>query len=124
MVEVDEHHAIGDDALAPDRHMLERGDRALLTQRGLGADLDLALMRADLATTPDPAPAAQSHNRALRDLELHSRVDEAHAVELQPPPETQLQPRESREHHEIAWAQHLVAPHEGEEGRRSTVKRF
>ena len=32
VVEVDQHHAVGDHALAPDRHVLERGDRALLAR--------------------------------------------------------------------------------------------
>ena len=38
VVEVDQHHAVGDDALAADRHVLEGGDRALLAEHGLGAD--------------------------------------------------------------------------------------
>ena len=32
VVEVDQHHAVGDDALAPDRDVLEGGDRALLAR--------------------------------------------------------------------------------------------
>ena len=39
VVEVDEHHAVGDDALAPDRDVLEGRDRALLAEHGLGADV-------------------------------------------------------------------------------------
>ena len=39
VVEVDQHHAVGDDALAADRDVLEGGDRALLAHHGLRADL-------------------------------------------------------------------------------------
>ena len=40
VVEVDEHHPVGDDALAADRDVLEGGDRALLAHHRLRADLD------------------------------------------------------------------------------------
>ena len=59
VVEVDQHHAVGDDALAPDRDVLEGGDRALLAEHGLRADLDLALVDADLRAVADPRPAAE-----------------------------------------------------------------
>src|SRR5699024_7584139 len=48
VVEVDQHHAVGDHALAADRHVLEGGDRALLAEHGLGPDLAHALVDADL----------------------------------------------------------------------------
>ena len=38
VVEVDHHHPVGDDALAPDRHALVGRDRAFLADDGLGAD--------------------------------------------------------------------------------------
>jgi hypothetical protein len=44
VVEVDEHHPVGDDALAADRHVLEGRDRALLAEHGLRADAHLALV--------------------------------------------------------------------------------
>src|SRR4051812_22341317 len=69
VVEVDEHHAVGDDALAPDRHVLEGGDGALLADHALGADADLALVRADLRAMADPRPAPEVELRALADLE-------------------------------------------------------
>ena len=59
MVEVDQHHAVGDDALAADRDVLEGGDRALLAHHGLRPDLDLALVGADLRAVADPRPAAE-----------------------------------------------------------------
>ena len=58
VVEVDQHHAVGDDALAPDRDVLVGGDRALLADHGLRADAHLALVHADLAAVADPRPAA------------------------------------------------------------------
>src|SRR5262249_22041049 len=54
VVEVDHHHAFGDDALAPDRDVLEGRDRALLAEHALGADDQLSLVDADLAAVPDP----------------------------------------------------------------------
>ena len=60
VVEVDQHHAVGDDALAADRDVLEGGDRALLAHHGLGADLDDALVRADLGPVADPATSGRA----------------------------------------------------------------
>src|SRR6185295_20055398 len=94
VVEVDQHHAVGDDALAPDRDALEGGDGALLTHHGLGADRHLALVHADLGPVPDPRPAPEPQDGAAADLELHARPDEARAVRLQAPPPAQLQPPE------------------------------
>src|SRR3954447_13028197 len=64
VVEVDQHHAVGDDALAADRHVLEGRDRALLADHRLGADRDLALVDADLAAVADPRPAAEAQDGA------------------------------------------------------------
>ncbi len=63
VVEVDQHHAVGEDALAPDRDVLVGGDRALLADHRLRADRDLALVHADLAAVPDPRPAADAQRR-------------------------------------------------------------
>src|SRR5215210_4947984 len=65
VVEVDQHHAVRDDALAADRDVLEGGDRALLAHHGLGADLDLPLVGADLRAVADPAPAPEADAGAL-----------------------------------------------------------
>ena len=54
VIEVDHHHPVGDDALAADRDVLERRDRALLAEHGLGADRQLTLVDADLAAVTDP----------------------------------------------------------------------
>src|SRR4051794_10143879 len=94
VVEVDQHHAVGDDALAPDRHVLEGRDRALLAEDALGPDVDLALVHADLAAVADPRPAPEVERRVAPDLELHARPHEREAVGPQPAPEAQLQPRE------------------------------
>src|SRR5262249_59184673 len=68
VIEVDHHHAVGDDALASDRDALERGDRALLTEHALGADDQLALVDADLAGVSNPRPAPQADPRIPADL--------------------------------------------------------
>src|SRR5437763_684535 len=65
VVEVDQHHAVGDDALTADRDVLEGGDRALLTEHGLRADVDLALVGANLGAVADPRPTAEMDLRAL-----------------------------------------------------------
>src|SRR5437763_8110659 len=82
VVEVDQHHAVGDHALAPDRHVLEGGDRALLAHHRLRPDRDNALVAADLRAVPEPGPAPELDSRALSDLERDARADEAQAVEL------------------------------------------
>src|SRR5205814_3361290 len=93
VIEVDQHHAIGDDALAADRDVLVAGDRALLPDHGLGADADLALVRADLRAVADPRPAAQVELGVLADLDRDVRAHEAEPVGHQPPAPPQLQPQ-------------------------------
>ncbi len=95
VVEVDQHHAVGEDALAPDRDVLEGRDRALLADHRLGADAHLALVHADLAAVPDPRPAADAQRGAAADLELHAGADEADAFGLQASAEAQLEPARS-----------------------------
>src|SRR4029079_2854264 len=58
VVEVDQHHAVGDDALAADRDVLEGGDRALLPEHGLRPDLAQALVTPQLAAGAKPGPGA------------------------------------------------------------------
>ncbi len=64
VVEVDHHHAVGDDALAPDRDVLVGRDRALLAHHGLGTERELALVDADLAAVADPRPPPEGDGGA------------------------------------------------------------
>ena len=97
VVEVDQHDAVGDDALTADRDVLEGGDRALLAEHGLRADPRLALVHADLRAVADPRPAPKVQRRVLADLDRHARADEAQAVGLQPTAPAQLQPQPARD---------------------------
>ena len=65
VVEVDEHRPVGDHALLADPHPLVGGDRALLAHHRLVADLDHALVAADLRAVADPDEAAEA-DPALR----------------------------------------------------------
>src|SRR4051812_4918982 len=112
VIEVDEHHAVGDDALAPDRHVLERADGALLPDHRLGTDDDLALVRADLRAVADPGPAAEHDARPLADLEVHPGAHEADAVGLQPAAPAQLEPRPARDEERVLRREHAVGSHE------------
>src|SRR5687767_15397006 len=123
VVEVDQHHAVGDDALAADRDVLEGGDRALLAHHGLGADRDLALVGADLAAVADPGPAAEPHHRVGADLELHARADEAQPVRLEPAAPAELQPRPADDQAAVLEAEHPFAAHEPQEHQRPAVER-
>src|SRR5580692_4126496 len=91
VIEVDQHHAVGDDALASDRHLLVGRDRAVLADHRLRANAHLALVHADLAAVPDPRPTPDPQRCMAADLERHSRADEADPVRLQTLAETQLQ---------------------------------
>ena len=59
VVEVDEHGPVGDHAFGPDPDAAVGGDRAFLAEDGLGADLDFALVAADLGAVTDPDRAAE-----------------------------------------------------------------
>ncbi len=111
VVEVDQHHPVGEDALAPDLYALVGGDRALLTHHGLGADRHLALVHPDLAAVPDPRPAADSQPRVRSDLELHARTHEADPVRLQTPAEAQLQPSPPHQQPRVVVVDHVVRTH-------------
>src|SRR5205085_3029499 len=80
VVEVDQHHAVRDHALAADRHVLEGRDRALLSEHRLGSDPHLTLVHADLAPVTDPRPPAEHQPRSGLDLEADPGADEAEAV--------------------------------------------
>src|SRR5204863_2730937 len=82
VVEVDQHHAIGDHALSPDRDVLIGGDRALLAEHCLRTDRHDALVRADLRAVADPRPAPELDARLLSDLDDHPGADECKAVEV------------------------------------------
>src|SRR5688500_333731 len=85
VVEVDQHHAVGDHALPPDRDVLVGRDRALLAEHGLRADRDDALVTADLRAVPQPRPAPELDTAASPDLDHDAARDEGKAVQLQPP---------------------------------------
>ena len=123
VVEVDQHHAVGDDALAADRDVLEGGDRALLAHHGLRPDLDLALVGADLRAVADPAPAAELDVRALADLERDAGADEAQPVGLEAPAPAQLQPRPAHDQPEVPEGQHPVGAHEAQQRERAAAQR-
>ena len=54
VVEVDQHHTVGDQALPPDRDALKGRDRALLSEHRLGTNHHLALVDTDLGVVADP----------------------------------------------------------------------
>src|SRR4029079_5587514 len=114
----------GDHALAPDRDVLEGRDRAFLTQHGLGADLALALVDADLAVVSEPGPAAEPEDGVAADLELDPRRDEAQPVRLQAPAQAQLQPRPAHDQPRVVDVEHPVAAHEARQGERAAVQRL
>ena len=122
VVEVDQHHAVGDDALAPDRDVLEGRDRALLADHGLGSDLHLALVHAQLAAVPDPCPAPDPQRRVAPDLELHARAQKADAVGLQTFAEAQLQVRQACQQQRVGGCQHPVRAHEAQQRQRPPVQ--
>jgi len=122
VVEVDEHGAVGDDALAADRDVLVGGDGALLAEHGLGADLEDAFVDADLAAVAEPRPAAEADDRVLADLEPDLRADEGEPVELQPAPEPQLPVGEPQQQAHVLQVEHPVAPHEREQRERASAQ--
>src|SRR5215210_3644132 len=123
VVEVDQHHAVGDHALAADRDMLERGDRALLAKNGLGADGDGALVTADLASMPDPGPSTQLEGGSRTYLEAASGPHECGAVEQQPPAQAQLPEPEPRDQAPVLEVQHAVTAHEAQQREQAAVAR-
>ena len=80
VVEVDEHRPVGDHALLADPHPLVSGDRALLADHGLGADLDDALVAADLGAVAEPDEAAELDPAAAADLQFEAGAEEDRAV--------------------------------------------
>jgi hypothetical protein len=70
MVEVDEHRPVGDHALLADPNPLVGRDRALLAHHRLRADLDHALVAADLGPVADPAERSEVNLGPLADLQL------------------------------------------------------
>src|SRR5262249_7015293 len=56
------------------------GDRALLAEHGLGADLDQPLMTADLGPVADPDEATEVDPPPRRDLDLEPATEEDEAV--------------------------------------------
>jgi len=123
VVEVDEHHAVGDDALAPDRDVLEGRDRALLTEHGLGPDPDLALVHADLRAVPDPGPASEDEPRPGLDLERHAGTHEGEPVGDQTLAPAQLQPAQAQRQQRVLRREHAARVQEPQEGQHAAVAR-
>src|SRR5439155_8477408 len=114
VIEVDQHHAVGDHALAPDRHVLVRGDRALLAEHGLRADRDDALVAADLRSVAEPRPAAELDPPSLADLERDLRPDECDAVGPQAPTTGRREesaPQQAEEQTRVLRGEHAVREH-------------
>src|SRR5919206_316349 len=123
VVEVDQHHAVGDHAFAADRHVLVGGDRALLPEHGLGPDPHHALVAADLGAVPEPRPAPELDSRAIGYLERHPRPDEREPVEPEPPPEPQLAQAESDDEPQVVEVEHARPAHEAQQRERAAVER-
>jgi len=121
VVEVDEHDAVGEDALAPDGHVLEGRDRALLPEHGLGPDAHLALVHADLGVVPDPRPASQHQARAGLDLEGHPGAHEGQPVGDQPLAPAQLQPHQAQRQQPVLGREHAPRTQEAQQGQRPAV---
>src|SRR5690606_30204088 len=85
VVEVDEHRPVGDHALFADPHPAVGGDRALLPQHRLGADLHLALVAADLRPVPKPDEAAEADPAAAGDVQFQPAAEEDRPVGPPPP---------------------------------------
>src|SRR5215208_4726511 len=123
MVEVDQHRPVRDHALLPDAHPLVRGDRALLAEDRLGADLHDPFMTADLGPIPYPGEAAEPDLRTLADLELQALAEEDGTVGLPAPARGRQEaaPQVAPEQSGIAPIEHAFAAEEAEQadhGRR------
>src|SRR5215216_1798937 len=116
VVEVDQHHAVGDHALATDRDVLVRGDRALLPDHGLRADRDRALVAADLAAMPHPGPAPQLERGPRPHLDAASGTHEREPVEPQARAQPQLEEAQPDDQPAVLQVQHPVPSHEAEQG--------
>src|SRR6185437_83613 len=124
VVEVDQHHPVGDDALPADLHVLVGGDRALLAHHRLCADRHFALVHPDLRAVADPRPATDPQRRVLADLELDARAEEADAVGLQAPAPAQLKPQQAGAQHRIVAVEHVVRTHEAKQRKRAATLRW
>src|SRR6476619_2512861 len=122
MVEVDEHRSVGDHALLADPHPLVRGDRALLAHHRLRADLDDALVAADLGAVADPDEAAELDPPAAGDLQFEAAAEEEQAVGAPAAPRSreeapaQITPEQARVlevEHPVAGAEADCANHGG-----------
>ena len=118
VVEVDEHHPVGDDALAADRHVLVGGDRALLADHGLGADPHLALVDADLAAVAEPRPAPRT-SRASRPISklTPGATKQRPSVWRRAAKRSFSQPRRTSEPR-VLEVEHAVGAHEAQEHER------
>ena len=121
VVEVDEHAAVGEDALAPDRDVLVGGDRALLPEDALGADAHLPLVHSDIGPVADPRPAAEHQAGVPPDLQGDAGPHERHPVGHQPPAPAQLQPRQAQREAQVGEVEHPVRAQEAQEHERAAT---
>ena len=122
VVEVDQHHPVGDDALAADLNVLEGRDSALLAHYGLGTDQHFAFVCADLAAGADPAPAAEVDLGVLPDLKGDAVVDEGDSVGDEASAPAEVEPKEANQQPRVLEADHVVGEHELHQRDRPAVK--
>src|ERR1044072_667769 len=117
VVEVDEHRPVGDHALFADPHPPVSGDRALLSHHGLGADLDCALVTADLGPVADPGEAAELDPAPARNLQFEPAAEEDGPVGAPAPAGggEQAAPQVATEQQRVFRREHPVAGAEAEE---------
>src|SRR4051794_10820957 len=120
VVEVDEHRPVGDHALLADPHPLVGGDRALLAQHRFVADLDQALVAADLRPVANPDEAAEADLRAAPGLQCQAAAEEDHAGGRPAPAgwRQQAPPGVSPEEPQVLPGEHAVAGEEAQQAHR------
>ena len=101
-----------------DPHPLVGGDRALLAHHRLRADLDDALVAADLGPVADPDEAAEADLAARLDLQFQPAAEEEGPVGAPAPAGggQQAPPEVAPEEPRVARVQHPVAGQEAEHG--------
>ena len=123
VIEVDQHHAVGHDALASYRNMLVGGDRAFLAEDRLGTHRHPTLVGADLASLSQPRPASQRHDRVAANLKRHAPAHEAKPVGLQPATPAELEPQPAGDQRDVGPAQQAAPPGEAQECDRAATER-
>ncbi len=124
VVEVDHHHAVGDDALAPDLDVLERRDRALLPQHGLGADRSRRPRARGSSSRGRSSTSARARRRASRPISSFTPGPTKHS------PSVCSRPRQRSFSHaqrsaqpRVAVVEHPVRAHEAQQRERPAAQR-